>query len=163
MKYILKFIYILSVSVLLISCDKNNDEPTVDPLAGYTKLKEGYALGAAAKVEIWGKKNFFVGYNNLVVVLYDSLNLKEKITDAHIHFMPLMTMGMGAMAMQHACPVENPDETAINNVFPGAVVFVMPTSTDGSWKLGVSIHNHKYDIEGEADFDISVDNPEPSV
>ncbi len=163
MKHVFKFIFILSISVLIISCENNNEENLVDPLNGLTKLKEGYASGASAKVEIWGKKNFFAGYNNLVVVLYDSLNLKEKITDAHIHFMPLMTMGTGAMAMQHACPVENPDETAINDVFPGAVAFVMPTTADGTWKLGVAVHNHKYDKEGEANFDISVDNPATSV
>lgn len=163
MKYILKITYIFLFSLLVASCEKNNEENPVDPLDGLTKLKEGYALGASAKVEVWGKKNFFAGYNNLVVVLYDSLNLKEKITDAHIHFMPVMTMGMGAMAMQHACPVENPDEKPVDDVFPGAVAFIMPTSTDASWKLGVAVHNHKYDKEGEANFYISVDNPATSV
>jgi hypothetical protein len=72
-------------------------------------------------------------------------------------------MGMGEMTMQHASPVENPDETALNGVFRGAVVFVMPTSADGVWQLGVSVHNHKYDKEGDAEFDITVDNPANSV
>ena len=162
-RILLNLTYILAASLILFSCTKDNEETVIDPLAGLTKLKEGYALGASAKVEIWGKKNFFVGYNNLVVVLYDSLNLKEKITDAHIHFMPVMTMKMGMMTMQHACPVENPDETAVNNVFPGAVAFIMATEMNGTWKLGVSVHNHKYDKEGEADFDISVDNPTTSI
>jgi len=91
------------------------------------------------------------------------MNTKDTLKDAHIHFAPLMTMGMGTTAMQHACPIENPDEAAINGVFPGALAFVMPTSTDGSWKLGVAIHNHKNDKEGQASFDITVDNPTPSV
>lgn len=160
---ILKLLYILAISSLLFACNKDDGSDNINPLDGLTKLKEGYAIGASAKVEIWGKKNFFVGYNNLIVVLYDSLNLTEKITDAHIHFMPLMTMGTGEMAMEHASPVENPDETAVNQVFPGAVVFVMPTSADGVWQLGVSVHNHKYDKEGEAEFDITVDNPTSSV
>ncbi|NJK98903.1 MAG: hypothetical protein HC905_31900 [Bacteroidales bacterium] len=160
---ILKFIYVLAFSALIISCTKENEDNNPDPLEGLTKLKEGYAIGASAKVEIWGKKNFFVGYNNVVVVLYDSLNLKEKITDAHIHFIPVMTMKMGMMTKQHACPVENPDETAVNDVFPGAVAFIMATETDGNWKLGVTVHNHKNDKEGEADFDITVDNPATSV
>jgi hypothetical protein len=162
-RILLNLTYLLAASLILFSCTKDNEETVIDPLAGLTKLKEGYAIGASAKVEIWGKKNFFVGYNNLVVVLYDSLNLKEKITDAHIHFMPVMTMKMGMMTMQHACPVENPDETAVNNVFPGAVAFIMATETDGTWKLGVSVHNHKYDKEGEAEFDITVDNPATSI
>jgi hypothetical protein len=162
-RILLNLTYLLAASLILFSCTKDNEETVIDPLAGLTKLKEGYAIGASAKVEIWGKKNFFVGYNNLVVVLYDSLNLKEKITDAHIHFMPVMTMKMGMMTMQHACPVENPDETAVNNVFPGAIAFIMATETDGTWKLGVSVHNHKYDKEGEAEFDITVDNPATSI
>jgi hypothetical protein len=104
-----------------------------------------------------------MGYNKLIVVLYDSLNQKVKLTDAHIHFLPLMTMNMNGMIMKHSAPVENPEETAINEVFPGAVAFVMPTAMDGIWKLGVSVHNHKIDKEGEAEFDITVDNPTPSV
>ena len=162
-RILLNLTYLLAASLILFSCTKDNEETIIDPLAGLTKLKEGYAIGASAKVEIWGKKNFFVGYNNLVVVVYDSLNLKEKITDAHIHFLPVMKMKMGMMTMQHACPVENPDETAVNNVFPGAVAFIMATETDGSWKLGVSVHNHKYDKEGEAKFDITVENPATSI
>src|ERR1035437_8687804 len=101
----LKFIFILSVCAVLISCKNNYEVPLIDPLVGHTKLKEGYVIGASAKIEIWGSKNFFVGTNNLVVVLYDSLNLKEKITDAHIHFMPLMTMGMGTISMQQSCQI----------------------------------------------------------
>ncbi len=162
-RILLNLTYILAASFILFSCTKDNEETVIDPLAGLIKLKEGYALGASAKVEIWGKKNFFVGYNNLVVVLFDSLNLKEKITDAHIHFIPVMNMKMGMMTKQHACPVENPDEATVNNVFSGAVAFIMATETDGSWKLGVAIHNHKYDKEGEAEFDITVDNPATSI
>ena len=158
----LKIVPILFVSILLFSCSKDEDVVT-NPLDGLTKLKEGYALGAAAKVELWGKKNFFVGYNNIVVVLYDSLHPTVKITDAHIHFEPLMTMGMGGMTMKHSSPIENPDEAAVNEVFPGAVVFTMPTTMDGSWKLGVGVHNHLSDKEGDVNFDINVTNPTPSV
>jgi hypothetical protein len=96
-------------------------------------------------------------------VLYDSLNLKEKITDAHIHFMPLMTMGMGSDSMQQSCPTEDPNETALNDVFWGAVTFIMPSDTANSWKLSVMVHNHKINKEGKADFEISVDNPATTV
>jgi len=164
MKYsIFRFIYILAVSVILLSCDKGDDPIPINPLDGLTKLKDGYAIGAAAKIEIWGRKNFFAGYNQLTVVLYDSLNLQTKLTDAHITFLPVMTMGMGAMMMQHSSPVENPAAIAIDGVFPGAIAFVMPSSMSGTWKLGVGVHNHKIDKEGEADFDITVDNPTVSV
>lgn len=160
---IFKIIYVLAISALLFSCKNEVEITPVNPLEGLSKLKEGYAIGASAKVEIWGKKNFFMGYNKLTVVLLDSLNPTDTIKDAQIHFMPVMTMGTGMMTMQHACPVENPEEEPVNGVFPGAVAFVMPTSTDGIWKLGVMVHNHKSDKEGTANLDIAVDNPATAV
>ncbi|MFY9153776.1 MAG: FixH family protein [Prolixibacteraceae bacterium] len=160
---IIKTSYILFISIFLFSCSNKNEDVTIDPLNGYTKLVDGYAKGASAKVEIWGQKNFFMGYNKLMVVLYDSLNLKDKLTDAHIQFSPLMTMTMNGMVTKHAAPVENPEDVAVNEVFPGAVAFVMPTAMDGSWQLGVYVHNHKIDRAGEVIFDVTVDNPAASV
>ena len=158
----LKSIFCLFLSLAIGSC--KTDEPTVtSPLDGLTKLNEGYAIGASAKIQIWGTKSYFAGYNKLTVVVYDSLNLTQKITDAHISFNPQMTMGTGMMTMTHSAPIENPDETAIVGVFQGAVVFIMPTTTDGVWKLNVGIHNHKYDKEGNASFDIAVGSPTNSV
>lgn len=163
MKTILNKILILVFSIaIFVSCDENEVTP-VNPLAGLTKLSEGYALGASAKVQVWGSKSFFMGYNKLTVVVLDSINPADTIKDAHVYFLPVMTMGSGMMAMQHACPVENPAEESENGVFKGAVAFVMPTSTDGTWKLGVKVHNHKNDKEGTASMDISVANPTPSV
>jgi hypothetical protein len=46
----------------------------------------------------------------------------------------------------HGAPVENPDETAVNGKFPGAVVFPM----SGDWMLHAQVHNHLTDKEGEA-------------
>jgi len=158
-----KVIYFLAVSAIFLACSKENTDVPVNPLDGLIKLNEGYAIGASVKAEIWGEKNFYVGYNKLFVVLYDSLNLTDKITDAHIHFMPVMTMGTGESAMQDGTPVENPEERALNGAFGGAIVFTMPTTTGGVWQLGVSVHNHKTGKEGEAEFDIAVDSPIPSV
>lgn len=158
-----KIIYILTLAIILISCKNEVETIPVNPLDGLIKLKEGYATGASVKVEIWGKKNFYMGYNQLIVVLLDSTNLSDTIKDAHIHFMPLMTMGTGMMVMKHACPVENPAEEPVNGVFPGAVAFVMPSTSDGNWTLGVMVHNHLIDKEGTANLGITVDNPETSV
>lgn len=164
MKIYIKFIYTAAIlSLLVTGCEKDNADDNASPLDGLVKLNEGYASGAAAKIEIWGTRNYFAGYNKLVVVVTDSLNPSQKITDAHIHFEPEMTMVMGMMTKVHAAPVENPDEEAIDGVFPGAVAFIMPTVMDGSWKLKVGLHNHLADKEGEAEFDISVDSPDPSL
>ena len=158
----MKFRYFISIIVIittLYSCKNTSNEPVINPLDGLTKLKEGYAIGAAVKVELWGKKNFSVGYNNLTVVLYDSLKPQEKITDAHIHFEPLLTVGNAIQAS----PVENPDETPLNDVFPGAISFVKASDLTNSWKLGIAVHNHKSDKEGEVIFDIAVDNSTSSL
>lgn len=155
-------LFFITLSFLLTSCKDEIETTHVNPTEGLTKLQSGYATGAATKIEIWGKKNFFMGYNKLTVVLLDSVS-NDTIKDTHIHFMPVMTMGSGMMAMQHACPVENPGEEAVNGAFQGAVAFVMPTSTDGTWKLNVAVHNHKTDKEGIASFDITVDNPTTAV
>ena len=156
-------ISILVVITTLYSCKNASNEPVINPLEGLTKLKEGYVIGAAVKFELWGKKIFFVGYNNLTVVLYDSLNLKVKITDAHIHFTPVVSIGNGASVIEQASPVENPNEVPVNDVFPGAVSFIKASDSTDSWKLGIAVHNHKYDKEGEVVFDITVDNSASSL
>jgi hypothetical protein len=55
--------------------------------------------------------------------------------------------------------VEDPAEESINEGFPGALEFIMPTSDMGSWKLTVNVHNQKNNKEGKATFDITVNNP----
>lgn len=159
----MKTICFLAVSAIFFACNKPNADVIINPLDGLTKLKEGFAVDASAKVEIWGEKNFFVGYNNLIVVIYDSINIAKKVTNAHIHFMPIMTMGTGNEVMQEATPVENPDEFALDGAFPGAVAFVMPSGPNDVWHLGVEVHNHLSGKEGEAEFDITVDNPATPV
>jgi len=158
-----KIIYIIVLSATLLSCSDEVESTSVNPLEGLTKLNEGYAIGASAKVEVWGKKTYFMGYNNLVVVMLDSANLTDTLKDASITFMPVMTMPQTTgMPMVHACPVENPTETAVNGVFSGAVAFVMP-SMGGSWKLGVNVLNYKNDKEGTASFDVVVGSPTTAV
>lgn len=153
------FILIFLVAATFFSCENENTEPEINALEGLTKLKEGYAIGASAKVELWGKKNFFVGYNNLTVVVYDSLKPLQKITDAHIHFTPVISIG----TVEQACPVENPDEEVVNGVFPGAISFIKSSGANDSWKLGISVHNHKYKKGGKMIFDITVDDLTPSL
>ena len=149
--YSLLFILITG---FLFSCSES--DPQADPTAGLIKITEGYALGAGAKVELWAEEQPFTGYNQLFIALYDSVN-KKRITEAHVHLHPLMTM-MGGM--QHACPVESPeDENAVNMLFPAAVVFIMPSSDMGSWELEVEVHNHDNGKEGSAEFEITVTDP----
>jgi hypothetical protein len=62
--------------------------------------------------------------------------------------------------MKHSCPVINPeDENAVKELFPATVLFIMPSSDMGAWKMGIRIHNHHSEKEGTASFDIIVSNP----
>lgn len=155
-------ICIILMGAVLFSC-KKEETTTTSALDGLTKLTEGYAPGAAAKVELWGTKNFFAGYNTLTVVVYDSVHPTQTITDAHIYFEPLMTMEMGMMTKTHAAPVENPASEATDGVFTGAIDFIMPTTEDGTWNLTVRVHTHSNDKEGEASFAITVDSPSDAL
>jgi hypothetical protein len=159
MKALIKTIRVsitLSLMVFITSC--TDDEIVSNPTEGLTKISDGYALGAAAKVELWAKESLFAGYNPVFFALYDSVSGK-RITDAHIHLHPEMSM-MGGM--NHSCFVENPDEEAINNLFPASIAFVMPSGDMGLWSLEVSVHNHLNNQHGEAEFDITVVNPPAS-
>ena len=148
-----KITILLFISIFILSC---KEEVSVAP-EGLLKLKEGYAAGA--KVEVWAKKNFFQGFNNLTIVLLDSANTKDTLKDAHIHLLPYMTMP----GMKHACPVENPATIAVNGVFQGSIAFVM-ASMGGTWDLGIKVHNHKTGKGGTAMFtNITVDSPTNTV
>lgn len=159
----LKALFLLAITFMMLSCEKDPDIIPGNRLEGLTKLEEGYASGASVKVQIWGKKNFFMGYNKLTVVVLDSLNPSDTIKDAQIQFLPLMTMVTATSTLKHNCPVENPATKAVEGVFPGAIAFVMPTSTDGAWILKLSVQNNETNKSGIAQFDISVDSPNSTV
>lgn len=146
----------LLFSLFLVAC--SDDEATFDPTAGLVKITDGYALGAGAKVELWAESDLFAGYNNIYLALYDSISGK-RITDSHIHLNPVMDMG----TMSHSCPAEEPAEDAVNELFPAAIMFTMPSGDMGSWKLEVKVHNHESGLFGTAVFDITVQSVTPSA
>jgi hypothetical protein len=154
MKNFKLYFFFILFSLFVVSCSE--DEKPFDPTAGLVKITEGVIEDAEVKVELWAKEALFAGYNPVFFALYD-VNTNERITDAHIHLHPMMYMTSG---MNHSCPVEEPEsEEAVNELFPAALVFVMPTSDMGYWKLEVSVHNHLNNLTGETDLDIAVENP----
>ncbi len=150
-KTILPLLYLLSASTLFYSCSEN--ETKINPTAGLVKITEGYALGAGAKVELWAREELFAGYNQLYFVLYDSTT-GNRIHDSHIHLNPVMNMH----TMSHSCPVEEPESEAVNELFPSAIMFTMPSGDMGSWSLEVKIHNHLNGLFGKALLSINVKN-----
>ncbi|CAD5247118.1 conserved hypothetical protein [Imperialibacter sp. 75] len=144
------------ITTLLFSCS-SDDEPSINPTEGLTKISEAYANGAAAKVEIWAAEELFAGYNPIYLFITDSLT-GETITDAHITLSPLMTMA----TMSHSCPVEVTEGEAVNDLFPAAILFSMASGEMGSWSLEAHIDNHLKNLSGSAAFDIEVKATTPS-
>lgn len=161
MNYIKKYFAIVLLNVIILSGCKKEDTPTeppVDPFAGLTKITDGFAHGAATKVELWAKTQLFMGYNELYIALRDSLS-GQFITDAHIQLTPMMDMG----TMQHSAPFENPSSTiAVNNLYSCSVVFIM-SSMGGAWKLNINVHNHKNNKEGVASLNVTVNEVNPPI
>jgi hypothetical protein len=154
MKNVIPYIIYASIVCFFTRC--SDERVKTDPTAGLVMINEGYALGAAVKVELWAREELFTGFNNLYVALYDSAD-GERINEGHIHFVPTMTMDGG---MQHSCPVSNPeDEDAVDELFPGKAMFIMPTSAMDSWTMQVSVHNHHNGKFGKAIFPVEVTNP----
>ena len=89
MKSFIKLLPILLLVTGISAC--SDDESTFNPTEGLTRIGDAYALGAGTKVELWAKEDLFAGYNNVFVALYDSVG-GERITQAHVHFDPVMTM-----------------------------------------------------------------------
>lgn len=157
----MKFKYIsmlLALTIAITSCKKKEEDPITptttkkNPTEGLTLLDEGYAIGAAAKVQLYGIQSFLVGYNPIYVYLTDSIT-GEVITDAHISFSPIMTMS--GSSMMHDTPVENPAGEADSSLFAGSITFVMASSA-GTWDVDVHIHNHDNGLSGEFSFEPEV-------
>jgi len=157
MKKSLIFLSIISLSLFYVSCTKD-DAQEPDPTEGLTKLTEGYAVGAATKVEVYIKEATLTsGYNKFYLALYDSVSGK-RIDEAHIKLTPMMDMGM----MKHSAPYENPEsEDAVKHLYPCSVVFIM-SSMGGSWTVNFSVHNHENDKEGDLKIPVTVTEPAQS-
>ncbi len=156
---------LFSISLGFAACKKeettNNTTTPTDTFqipSGYIKVGESYVIGAKAKVVVYSESSLKTGYNKLHTIVYDSAS-GTILKSGHLEIMPMMDMG----SMQHSSPVENQEsETPVNNFYESAVIFTMPSSSMGSWKLHVHFHNHSSDLEGEAELDVTVANQTPA-
>ncbi len=151
---------LFAVAVLFSSCKKDEESSTpipVSPTAGLTLLSEGYATGAATRVEVWAKKNYFTGYNSIYLYLKDSVS-GAAVNSASCQLTPMMDMG----TMVHTAPCENPAYTnSSDGLYPCAVVFVM-SSMAGSWTLDITVNNLGNGKTGMASFPVTVIDPSVS-
>jgi hypothetical protein len=141
--------------IFFAACKKDSVVNEPNPVEGLAKLAEGYAAGAAVKIEIYTKeKTITSGYTKLYVALYDSMSGKP-IQHANVKLMPMMDMG----TMKHSAPYENPSSAvAVNKLYPCAVMFIM-SSVGGSWTVDISIQNHNSGKHGTLTIPVTVSEP----
>lgn len=151
---ILVSLALICVIVFLAACSKDKIAEA-DPTEGMTKITEGYAAGASAKVQVYTKEtSITTGFTKLYIALYDSAT-GNRIEDAHIQLTPMMDMG----TMMHSSPYENPvSEQAVNHLFPCSVTFIM-SSMGGTWTLKIQVHNHMNDKVGVLTIPVTVNEP----
>lgn len=157
-KTIIAGVAILIMAVAFISsCKKEtNNNPSYTIPSNLILIASGYAAGSEARVDVYSTDSFFVGYNQLYIAVYDSAS-NQRLTDAQINLNPMMTMIGG---MSHSCPFENPTSNiASEGLFSCAIVYIMPSSSTGSWTLNTAILNNKNGLQGTAAMAITVLNP----
>lgn len=151
-----KSLLLILFPCILFSCVE--EDVAVNPTAALIKITDGYAPGASAKVEVWAKQELFAGYNEIFFAVYDSVS-GAPITEALITLDPQMDMH----TMQHGCPVEFPESIAVDQLFPAAIMFTMPSGEIGSWTLRLHVENMGNGKNGEVEFPITVNAPSKST
>ena len=145
-------IKLLMVGVVLISAFlggcKKEDDPVIDYTADLVKI--GTMTDNGVKIALYADTEIYNAYTKLYVELRDA-DSDALIEGAHVTLNPMMDMG----TMMHSAPFENPaSETAVNTLFPCAVVFQMPGEM--GWTLEVTVHEHTNGREATVTFPISV-------
>lgn len=140
--------------ILAPGCSKNPLEiEEEDPTIGLQQIASGYAVGAAAKLEIYARNALSSGYTPLFLVLYDSIT-NRRIEDAVVQVKPMMNMG----SMEHSAPAENPvSNRAVDKLFPCSVTFTMPTVEMGAWRLEITVRQSGK--EGRLSVPVTVSDP----
>jgi hypothetical protein len=146
-------IILLSLTItlaILSACKKDNvlEPQTTEP--ALVLLGKGYA--ANTKVSIYAADSLRQGYNSLFIQFADSQSgavLRTMSTTVT----PIMYMA----TMTHACPVEQCESVnAVNDFFPCAVVFSMPTNLPDHWKVKVAFTDTLRGVSGTAEVGVTV-------
>ncbi|MFA6262466.1 MAG: FixH family protein [Bacteroidia bacterium] len=131
---------------------QNNPPPIDSPIpSNLIKVGEAYINGAAARAVVYAERSLFTGYNRLYVAIYDSSD-QSRLNDGHFELNTLMSMGMTT----HSSPIEQDEEiNPSDKLWNPAVVFIM----GGTWKVHLHFHNHRNNLEGEGELNLTVANP----
>ncbi|MGB1318840.1 MAG: FixH family protein [Flavobacteriales bacterium] len=153
----LLFVGVALMSAIFTGCKKEDDPAkNTNNTDGLTLIASGYTDAGSMMVKVWSTDSLYSRYTNLFVEVRDSAT-EAVIDDGHVTIMPMMEMP----TMMHSAPFENPSSTsAIDGLFPCAVVFQMPGEM--GWSLKVHVHEHVNGGHGEITFPLMVKNSDPT-
>ncbi|PYF70594.1 FixH family protein [Pedobacter nutrimenti] len=158
----MKKLYAFAFLLVIFAACKKDGNAVPDPKEGLQKISEAYAPGISTKVELWAKNGLSTGYNQLFVILYDSVS-NQAVTKAVIKILPVMNMEMNGMHMSHSTPCVQPEsDLAENTLFPFAAVFTMAGNTEqNKWSFEISIKRDGQTKTGIARLGIKVGPSSP--
>lgn len=153
----LLFVGVALVSAIFSGCNQDDDlTPTPSNTDGLVMIASGSTDAGDMKVNLYAPDSLYAQYTPLFVEVRNTIT-DEVIEDAHVSLNPMMDMGN----MMHSAPFENPSSSsAVNGLFPCAVVFQMPGEM--GWTLTVHVHDHVNGGEGEVTFPLVVKTPTPT-
>jgi hypothetical protein len=145
------------MSAILGGCEKEeHNQHQHSHTDNLVLLGTGYTDAGSMKISLYSTDSLYSRYTNLFIEVRDSAT-DELIKDAEVTIMPMMDM----QTMTHSAPYENPSSTsAVNCLFPCAVVFQMPG--DMGWSLTINVHENVNGGMGEVTFPLMVKSPTPT-
>jgi len=151
------FITIALALSILGSCKKDSIIEIEDPKKNLIKIADAFAIGSAAKVELWSGAELGTGYQKLYIALSDSASGKA-LNRSSVQILPMMDMDMNGTKTSHSAPLENPESMeADNTLYPCAAVFTMPSSGEsGKWRMIVMVKKEGQTKYGKAEMAIQV-------
>ena len=156
---ILKLIFVGFIILGLTQCSKDDDKsgqisPTPTPTPTETRhlIGEATLTDLSVDIKLYADTTPFVGYNRI----YTEINSSGKSGNNYdVEYLPEMDMGM----MTHRCPIENPTLNS-DNMYEGAVVFIMESAGMGDWTFEVKITDQNSNVTASHTFDLEVIAPE---
>lgn len=135
----------LSGALVLVSCKKEEVEPTTDT-NNSTPVETLNLIGSATTtnnetVELYANTaTIETGYTNLYIKIKDDQG--NNVSNATVSITPKMDMG----TMVHSSPVEQPSYNSTESYYKGVVVFTM-SSTAGTWTIDIDVNGSIVPIE----------------
>ena len=136
------FSFLLIGLVVIASSCGDDDEPTPDVVSPFQEWASASVDGI--NVKLLGQERFFVGYNTMMLEVFD--NSDQPIT-GEVKITPMMDM----MTMSHSAPLEYTHGQALNagGALEFATVFVMPSGEMGTWTVNVEVLDKMIEVPVE--------------